>query len=393
MKKVKIARVVTIPFVFIPIINLLEAMDRDERIQLYIVCSNGEFLNELKQRLPNTKFQIIAISREIHLLKDLIALAYLIKFLKQEKIDILHSHTPKAGLLSAMAGFLCRVPHRIHTYTGQVWATMKGFKKLLLINLDRLIYTLNTINLVDSNGQRKFLIKSRVGKINKLQVLGNGSFGGYDVGKFNRIRIEEEIQRERSNLFPNFSGTIISFLGRINEEKGIKELYLTFVELKKLYDVKLLLVGPMDKGSTKEFFSIIEKIEHDKDVVYVDFTNTPELYLGIGDIFCFPSYREGCANVVFEASLMEVPVVVSKIYGTEDAYVDNVTGLEFRTRDIKQMQAKIEYLILNKDKRISFGKAGRERVVKDFSDDNLTKIMIDFYLNIEKRKNDICNWK
>lgn len=386
MKKVKVARVVTIPFVFIPIINLLEAMDKDEAIQLYIVCSNGEFLNELRLRLPNTKFEIINISREIHLVKDLVSLANLVKFIKKENIDILHSHTPKAGLLSAIAGFLCRVPHRIHTYTGQVWVTMKGLKKALLINLDRLIYMLNTTNFVDSNGQKDFLIKCRIGNNNKLLVLGNGSFGGYDVERFNRKRIEAEILSKRNSLFPNFSGTVISFLGRINEEKGIKELYLAFVELKKLYDVKLLLVGPMDKGKTKDFFLILEKLKHDENVVYIDFTNRPELYLGIGDIFCFPSYREGCANVVFEASLMELPVVVSKIYGTKDAYIENVTGLGFMTKNTEQMKEKIESLILSKDKRIMFGKAGRERVMKEFSEDNLTKLMINFYLKLEIKK-------
>ncbi|MBC7427463.1 MAG: glycosyltransferase [Bacteriovorax sp.] len=385
MKKIKIARVVTVPIVYTHILDLLRAISSDPRFELHIICSEGQFLKELKLLLPNAIFHCLEIPREINIKKDLKALWLLVLLYWRERFDIVHSLTPKAGFTNALAGFIARVPVRIHTYTGQVWVTLRGSKRDLLIWLDRVIAILNTQNYTDSLGQKKFLLESKIGNDKSLSVLHKGSLGGINTERFDYVKLESEIKKLKKELFPNFTGKILIFLGRMNHEKGLYELVEAFDELKKKFAVKLLLVGPMESEGNPLFSNLINKLQADSDVVLINFTATPEYYLGVGDIFCFPSYREGFGTVALEASAMKKPIVASNIYGLADAVADNTSGLLFEARNAKDLTSKIERLLLDEPLAAKLGEQGRERVINDFSDKIMTKKMIDEYLALVKR--------
>lgn len=241
--KIKIARVVTVPFVFTHILDLLETLSRDPRFELHIICSDGPYLSELRKRNPTAVFHIVNIAREINLLSDLKSLFNLTKLYRQEKFTIVHSHSPKAGLVSAMAGALAGTKIRLHTFTGQVWVNLKGPKKWLLKSLDKLISSLNTHNFTDSFGQLDFLIANGIGSQKTLSVIHKGSYGGINVERFNSNNLLDRLKLTREEHFPGFNGKILLYLGRVNEDKGIKELYEAFYILKQEFNVKLLLVG------------------------------------------------------------------------------------------------------------------------------------------------------
>lgn len=383
--KIKIARVVTVPFVFTHILDLLETLSRDPHFELHIICSDGPYLAELKRRNPTAIFHTVIIAREINLVSDLKSLFNLTKLYRKEKFTIVHSHSPKAGLVSAMAGFLAGIKIRLHTFTGQVWVNLKGPKKWLLKGLDKLISSLNTHNYTDSFGQLDFLIANGIGSKETLSVIHKGSFGGVSVERFNSDKLTSRLKAAREELFPRYSGKILLYLGRINEDKGIKELAEAFYLLKQKYEVKLLLVGPLESLNRPQFLKIIENLKEDKDVVFVNFTNEPEIYMGIADIFCFPSYREGFGTVALEASSMGKPVVASNIYGLSEAVVDKETGLLFEMKNTQDLVSKVSWLLSDETYAKKLGLNGRNRVEEFFSDKILTQKMIDAYIELDKK--------
>ena len=385
MKKIKIARLVTIPISFVHIINLLMALDSDDRFELHIVCSQGDFLAELVKKLPNAKFHFIEIPRDIDLLNDLKALWLLTRLFAREKFDIVHSHTPKAGVTTTLAGFLTRTPIRLHTFTGQVWATLNGPKKWLLIFLDQMIGFLNTHNYADSLGQRNLLIDYKIGTKNSLTVLHKGSYGGINPKRFDRARLLPDIINLKNKLFPDYDGKILLYLGRMNKDKGLQDLREVFLYLKNHFKIKLLLVGPIESLENQDFFELMKFFKAEPDVTYVEFTSTPELYLGLADIFCFPSMREGFGTVALEASAMELPVVARNVYGLSDAVADGESGLLFDSNISGDFEVKLEKLLASPELAQRLGKQGRARVLRDFSEQLLTEKMIGEYLRLSKR--------
>lgn len=384
MNKIKIARVVTVPFVFTHILDLLDSLSRDPRFELHIVCSDGPYLSELKKKFPTAIFHTVTIARDINLVSDLKSLFNLAKLYRKERFDIVHSHSPKAGLVSAMAGFLAGTKIRLHTFTGQVWVNLEGPKKWLLKGLDKLIASLNTHNFSDSFGQLDFLIANGIGSKKTLSVIHKGSYGGINIERFNPKNLKDRLNQLRQELFPGFDGKILLYLGRLNEDKGIKELSEAFLDLKQKFPIKLLLVGPLESLNKPQFLEIIEGLKKDKDVVMVDFTNEPELYMGAADIFCFPSYREGFGTVALEAAAMERPIVASNIYGLSEAVIDQETGLLFEVKNTQDMIAKVSSLLSDEAYAKKLGTNGRQRVEEFFSDKILTQKMIEAYIDLAK---------
>lgn len=384
VRKIKIARVVTVPIVYTHILDLLHSLESDPRFELHLVCSQGEFLGEMRRRFPKAFFHIVNISRNINLVADLVSLFYLTRLFFKERFDIVHSHTPKAGLISAVAGYLARVKFRIHSFTGQVWANTSGAKKWLLVNLDKVITILNTHNYTDSIGQRSFLLGHGIGNERKLSVLHKGSLGGINVNRFDPLKLQSSSISLRGELFPDFSGRVLIYLGRLNRDKGLRELQTAFLSLKKKHSLKLLLVGPAETMDDVEFKLVIDNFLSDSDVVMVNFTEVPEIYIGCADIFCFPSYREGFGTVALEASAMEKPVVASNIYGLSDAVIDRETGLLFEVKNAQDLEAKIDFLLSRPELANQLGKKGRERVMNDFSDKILTEKLKEDYLKMVK---------
>ena len=236
-----------------------------------ISSAGGEVISE---QVLGTRFFAVDIRREISPLADLCSLFHLFVLFRREKFALVHSLTPKAGLLTMLAAFLSRVPVRIHIFTGQVWVTRKGLGRSLLKALDRLIAMLATHVLADSHSQRRFLIAEGVVCENRIQVLADGSICGVDSGRF---RPDSEVrQRIRQELQIPDDALVILFLGRLTRDKGVLDLAQAFAMLaadhRNLY---LAIVGPdevaegetgllHEAGSVEGLFSALRTLVGDE---------------------------------------------------------------------------------------------------------------------------------
>jgi glycosyltransferase involved in cell wall biosynthesis len=323
----------------------------------------------------------LPIERNINLFTDLKALLLLISIFYKNKLSLVHSVSPKAGLLSAIAAWITRVPNRLHTFTGQVWMTKKGASRWFLKLLDKIIVTLNTNILVDSLSQQDFLIKEGVLSKDLSIVLGSGSISGVDVNRFQPSKIHRNLIRKQLNIKDDC--VIFLFVGRLKKEKGMFELVEAFKNVSEQHnDVALLIVGPDEEELKQE---LISRLETCKEFVrFIDFTKVPEQYMAASDVFVLPSYREGFGSVIIEAASCGLPSIGSNIYGLSDAIKVEETGFLVPARSSKPLEGVMLKLVNNDKLRNEMGSNARKRAIYHFSQDNITLKILQLYKRLVK---------
>jgi len=326
--------------------------------------------------LPLVEIKNIPIQREINVIQDIKALLLLKKYFKKNRFDAIHSVTPKAGLLSMIAGRMEKIKIRTHIFTGQVWHTKTGISKKVLKLMDKCIVRNATNILVDGYSQREYLIKNNIIKETNSKVLGKGSISGVDTCKFiPDLQMSKDIREE---LKINPTATIFMFLGRLNKDKGILDLVDAFMNLKqKKENICLLIVGYDEEDIEKK---VKNKYNNQIDfIIFYGPTDFPERMLQVCDVFCMPSYREGFGTSVLEASLLEKAIICSDTYGLKETIIENETGLRHKTMDIESLTLQMEKLVDNIELRFSLGEKGRKYILNNFSAQTITNEWIKFY--------------
>lgn len=331
----------------------------------------------------DAQFRPLLIRRNISLLNDLRVLIQLALYFRREHFDLVHSIMPKTGLLAMVAAWFAGVPNRIHTFTGQVWATRRGWKRSVLKIFDRLIVLFATRIMVDSPSQRDFLIKEGVLPQDKGWVIGNGSICGVDPQQFHPDGATRKAVREELLIGPG--QIMLLFLGRLNYDKGIPELARAFADLAaQRADVVLVLAGAEEDFS----FAQVRRLcgVHQDRLRRIGFTPHPERYMMAADIFCLPSHREGFGQVIIEAAACGVPTVASKIYGITDAVEDGETGMLFPAGDIAMLTRLLLKLVEDGELRKRMGEAARIRALQLFPAQKITEGMLAVYSELLERR-------
>ena len=322
------------------------------------------------------------IQRSIKLGADLKALFELRKLFKKEKFDSVHSVTPKAGLLTSIAGWMARVKKRVHIYTGQVWATRKGVMRAILKMMDRAIALFDTDILVDGEGQRQFLIKEGVLKESNSSVLANGSIAGVKLERF--VISEETRQLERDKLGLKDEDVCFIFMGRLNHDKGIGELYEAFNKLiPDCPNAKLVLYGHDEEGYDPKAESYSNR-KRGVNYFYPGHTSAPFASLQAGDVFVLPTWREGFGMSVLEAQGLALPAITSDAYGVVDATLEGQTALRCKVDDPEGLCRCMKVYYDNPEMRRQHGLAGRKRVEESFVGSKVSEAWVDFYHKLLK---------
>ena len=382
MAKYKIAFVVAIPmtarvFLLYHIVNLMQ------KYEVHLI-TNYDGQAELKMEFENMGIicHHVPIQRKINLIKDLKVLYLLYRLFKKEGFISVHSVTPKAGLLTAIGGWSASVLHRIHIFTGQVWATRKGIMRMMLKTMDKVIVLLDTNLLVDGEGQRQFLIKEGILSEKNSLVLANGSIAGIKLDKF---VISADIRNEeRKRLGLSDEKVVYIFLGRLNHDKGIGEIFKAFNKLVlDCSQAVLLFYGVDEEGYDKQVVDY-PNIKRGVNYFFPGLTKTPYKSLQAGDVFVLPSWREGFGVSVLEAQALGIPVITSDCYGVIDASKAGETGLRCGVGDVDGLYQCMKEYYKDSNLRLNHGRAGRMRVEKLFDNTLVSKAWVDFYEDMLK---------
>jgi glycosyltransferase involved in cell wall biosynthesis len=346
-----------------------------ERYEVHFVL-NGPPESVRHPDLQHTRRFSARIEREIAPFADVAGLVQLTRILRRGGYSAVHSLTPKAGLLTAIAAFAARVPVRLHTYTGQVWATRKGARRRFLKAFDVLIAKLDTHVLADSLSQRDFLRSEGVLARDQGIVLAKGSVCGVDAERFRPDDAARTSVRAALGIAPD--ALVFLFVGRLTHDKGVLDLAHAFSRLALLREnTFLVLVGPDEDGTSAGIREACATCG--ARVRFVGYTQDPERYMAASDVFCLPSHREGFGSVVVEAAAAGLPAIGSRIYGIVDAIEDGRTGLLVEPANPGDLAAAMQRLADDAVFRQSLGKAARERALKDFSQAALTGALLEFY--------------
>ena len=330
--------------------------------------------------IPGVKFREIEIPRKISFLRDLHALWQLYWFFRREKFDIVHSITPKAGMLCAVAGVFARVPVRLHTFTGQAWVELSGLVRSVAKAGDWLTAHLVTLCYADSFSQRDFLISQGICDPERIRVPGSGSLAGVDIERFNPDKWEGTREATRGELSIPEGAKVIAFIGRITRDKGIEELLAAFdMLLQQGQNCVLLLIGPEDAADGTLSNS---KRRSDGNIRYIGYSAEPGKYLAVSDVFCLPSYREGFGNVVIEAAAMGVPSVGTDIVGLRDSISNGETGLLVPAKDVRTLADALMKLLEDEELRSAMGKKAMHRAKTEFDAKRVNAAVLEEYARL-----------
>lgn len=376
MNKRKIIRAVTasqsIGF-FEPIVKDLQ----ERGYEIVSVSSPGESLIRLHEK--GVKVIEVPIERRISVFRDLKSLMQLISVFRKEKPFMVHSMTPKAGMLCMLAAWITRVPRRVHTFTGLVWPTSTGLKRRILMVTDWLTCACATHIIPEGKGVMNDL-QSYITK-KPMKVLGYGNVRGVDMEKFSRRTEVEDMAKgiKKEGIF-----TFI-FVGRIVGDKGINELVSAFAELHKKYEkTRLLLIGNLEQHLDPLKAETLNVIDKHISIESLGPKYGDELlaYYAASDCFVFPSYREGFPNTVMEAGAMGLPSIVTDINGSREIIIDGKNGVIIPSKDVEALYHAMEEMITNSDKTKEYADNAREMIASRFERGFVCKCLYDFYEEI-----------
>jgi len=351
----------------------LAALSRDHEVSLIVSPDDEVFLRKLDLPIRVTPLQI---ERKVAPWQDLKVLLRLYWIFRQSGFDLVHTVTPKAGLLGILAAWAARVPVRLHTFQGEVWVAKRGLWRQFLKFLDWLVARFSTHLTVVSFSEQRFLVNEGVIQESKSVVLGQGSISGVDLARFKPDALARQAVREEFGV--GELDVLFLYVGRLNEDKGLLELAEAFVKVANVcLAARLLVVGPDEEGMHGKMRAHLGEIS--RCVRFAPFTSQPERYMAAADVLVLPSHREGFGVVVIEAAGVGIPAIGSRIYGIEDAIQDEVTGLLFAVGDVDDLARQMQRLAVDASLRGALGGQARQRVQSSFSQASLVAAMCGFY--------------
>ena len=377
--RVKIIRTSTVPGSLDTFCRgLLSELQQECGYEVVAVSSPGDRLDTLAAR-EGVRTVAVPMERHISPLKDLKSLWRLVRVFRRERPAMVHSMTPKAGLLSMMAAWICRVPVRLHTFTGLVFPTATGLTQKILVFTDRLTCACATHIVPEGEGVRNDLTSYRI-TAKTLKVLGHGNVRGIDLERFDPSL--PEVRDAAAKIRKEGVFTFI-FIGRLVRDKGINELVSAFTELnREIPDTRLILVGEQESELDPLSPETMESISGCASIEAVGRQNDVRPWLAASDALAFPSYREGFPNVVIEAGAMGLPSIVTEINGSREIVSHGVNGVIIPPRDRDALLAAMRNMIGQREDTAKMATAARPMVAGRFEQSFVRKCLKDYYKEI-----------
>lgn len=342
------------------------------------VSSPGTELAEIAQR-EQVRTIAIPMRRRIAVFHDIISLLRLIRLFRQERPDMVHSITPKAGLLSMLAARIAGVPVRLHTFTGLIWPTQKGWRRQLLISMDKLLCASATHLNPEGQGVANDMQNAHITS-KPLTLLGHGNVRGIDFNYYKQtseIKDRAKLLRQRLHISPD--AFLFVFIGRMVKDKGIGELLNAFQSISEQYpQAHLLLVGNEEPQLDPLTSNTQQQIHTLPRVHRLSFQTDVRPIYAAAQVMVFPSYREGMPNVVLEACAMSLPCIVTDINGSREIIIDKISGIIVPPHDSEELTQAMVTMI-HSEQRCAMGEAALRNVQKHFDQPTVWKYLKNYY--------------
>jgi glycosyltransferase involved in cell wall biosynthesis len=355
---------------------------RDAGFEVAGISARGPHTRDLED--AQIEFFEIPVTRRFGPLSDLKALIALYRLLRRERFDIIHTHTPKGGLLGQYAALLARVPLRVHTIHGLYFpGFMRPEQRRLYVWLERITLAFSHYNFSQNPEDVPVAIEERIVKPDRLEQIGNG----IDMRRFDPARISDaERRRVRAELGFDDRTLVIGMVGRLVAEKGYLDAFDAVALAKaRVPEARFIFIGGFENKAdaiTPETLAergiadVAQFLGHRKDV--------DALYAAM-DVFMLPSHREGFPRAVMEAAAMGKACVVTNVRGCRQACDDEVTGLMVPARDPAALADALVRLLRSPDERARMGRAARDKAIREFDETRIIDAIIHAYRRLVRR--------
>lgn len=310
-----------------------------------IAISSPSMLLEEISKKEGVRVFGVEMTRKITPFKDILAVWNLYNYLKKEKPLIVHTHTPKAGIVGMLSAKLAGVPIRLHTVAGLPLLETSGLKRRLLNLVEKITYACATKIYPNSVGLSRIIEEYGYCSSEKLKVIANGSSNGINTEYFdpNLFSNDSDLKEKLGIKSNNF---VFIFVGRLVGDKGINELVKAFDIFQFSYQkCKLLLVGDYESHLDPLKQETLKIIEANENIISVGLQSDVRPYFAIADCLVFPSYREGFPNVVMQAGAMGLPSIVTNINGCNEIIYDGVNGYIIPQKNTRAIVDKMHEIV------------------------------------------------
>ncbi|WP_081210073.1 glycosyltransferase family 4 protein [Salegentibacter sediminis] len=380
----KLIRITTIP---LSLEKLLEGQlsYMNQHYQVTAVSAEKDRL-EKYGRENGVKTFWVEMTRAITPLMDIKAVWKLYNYFKKETPLIVHTHTPKAGIVGMLAAKLAGVPLRLHTVAGLPLMETTGKKRKLLDFVEKLTYRLATKVYPNSRGLKEIILKEGFADDKKLKVLGKGSSNGIDTAYFDPSAFSKKDKMKiRRDLNIPDEDLVFIYIGRLVSEKGINELVAAFKRLQQnIPDISLLLVGPFEEELDPLSEESMQSIEDHPKIYTTGYQADVRPYFAVSNVLAFPSYREGFPNVVMQAGAMGLASIVSNINGCNEIIVEGKNGMIIPVKDEGALFNVMELIAQNEDYRLRLASNSREEICKYYEREEFWQILLKEYKSLEQ---------
>lgn len=405
-KTIKIIRACTVPASMGFVKGMIPDLVR--KYEVLLVSSPGGNWRELDDVKHLVRCEKINMSRQIDLWGDMKSLFRLWRLFRRERPCMVHSMTPKAGLLCMVASRLAGVPVRVHTFTGLVFPTSKGLKKRILMTTDKITCAFASHIIPEGEGVRRDLLENGITK-KDIKVLGYGNCQGIDLDRFNP-EIQYDIERDsgaaplpklfevekhedfakNQYLRPVSRPDMVTFIavGRLVGDKGINELVEAFQRLNREFpDTRLILLGHTERELDPLSTETIETIRNHRQIEAVGVQYDIRPWLSVSDCAVLASYREGFPNAVIEAGAMGLPQIVTDINGANEIIAEGENGTIVPPRDADALYVAMRRMADDSEWRKRLASKARQMVASRYDQHFVRRCLYDFYDEILGDKN------
>ena len=346
------------------------------KYEVIALSSPGEEMQVIAER-EGVRTIEVPMERHISFFKDIVSMWRLIWVFLKERPTMVHSMTPKAGLLCIMAAWVTRVPVRVHTFTGLVFPTASGLKRKVLMMTDWLTCACATHVIPEGEGVKSDLLNNGITK-KPMRVLGHGNVCGVDMEYWSRRKEVMDIVTQKALKSQKFT---FLFVGRIVRDKGINELCQAFNQLSDITPARLLLVGPYEDCLDPISQNSRDIIEKNPNIEAVGAKSGDELlaYYAASDCFVFPSYREGFPNTVLEAGAIGLPSIVTDINGSREIIIPRGNGVIIPPRDANALFLAMLDMMRDKTARERMAANARQLIASRYEQSYVRQCLYDFY--------------
>jgi len=356
--------------------------------EVIMVSSEGK---EWPDLIENEKcgHRIVHMTRKITPLQDLRSLWRLYRLFKKEKPDIVHSHTPKAGLLAMLAAKMAGIKPRVHTIAGLRFMTAKGLTRRILISMEKLTGKIATHVWPNSHSLMNYIRGNNLIKKNKLEVIGHGSSNGVDLNRFNVSVLKPGKLEEVKRLIKyDPSNHYLLNMGRIVRDKGVEEVLQSFnIVYEKDNSLRLIVLGAFEDDLDPIPDEAREILQTHPAIIHIDWSDDVEYFMYLSHLLVHASYREGFPNTLLQAGAMGCPIVCTAIEGSVDIVTDRETGILFEPRNTGDLLEKLQYALQNRQEMKKLADNLSKKVYNYFSQAYLHECLRKKYLELLENKN------